>query len=140
MAERRDEKNIGQTGNQNINQGGQQGRAGSQHGNIGGQGQQGQGGMSGQRGGQGQQDLTRVLENVNFPVTKQDLISRVGNEQINVQGRQVQAREVLNRMTKDRFTDRQEIERELNNLPEFRGSQGGQQSQTSGARMGGGRQ
>lgn len=69
--------------------------------------------------------VKQALGTISFPATKQDIIKKVGNEQVEVaQGKRVSVRDALQPITRDRFGDSNELLNELNeahhlNWPEF---------------------
>lgn len=71
-------------------------------------------------------DIGRELENVSFPVSKNDLVSRIGDREVNVGGQSLPIREVLNRVNRDRFESKDELLREIKGS-----STGGQSGQGS---------
>lgn len=71
-----------------------------------------------------EQDINQIrqqIEGVNFPVSKNELVDKVGNKNVTVGGRTMNMRDVINRVPKDRFTSQDELMTELrNNVPEFK--------------------
>jgi len=91
-----------------------------------------QGGMpQGRLGAQGMQDLHQVLDSVDFPTTKQDIIRQVGEQRVQIQGREVPLQEALARVPKDRFVDASEVVREVHHLPEYRSGNVGTRATSS---------
>ena len=97
------------------------------------------GGMGGQGGGQGINEIRRQFENVDFPVSKNQLVDQVGTKTVNLGGKSINLREVLNKVGKDRFNSQDELMNELRNVPEMKnigGMQGGSMGGTSGTQGG----
>ncbi|HVL47370.1 MAG TPA: hypothetical protein VM889_02310 [Candidatus Thermoplasmatota archaeon] len=87
----------------------------------------------GTTGGTGVTEIRRELENVNFPATKNDIVTKVGTREIKLGNRNMSLKDVINRVPKDRFESRDDLLREIqNNVPEFRSGQ------TGGGGVGGG--
>ena len=81
--------------------------------------------------------IRNQLENVNFPASKNELVTQIGEKKVNLGGRDVNLREVINRTSKDRFNSKDELVNELKNMPEFKGGQqGGMQGGTQGGMQG----
>lgn len=91
------------------------------------------GSTSGTSGGGGINEIREQLDNVNFPVTKNDLVNQVGTRNVNLGGKSMNFREVLNKVNKDRFESQDELMREIQNAPGMKDLGG-----TTGGTVGGG--
>ncbi len=66
-------------------------------------------------------NIENELNNVQYPATKQEIIQKLGNKEVEgMGGRKMPVRDVINKLPKDRFESKSEVTRELQNLPEFR--------------------
>lgn len=69
------------------------------------------------------QNIENELNSVNFPATKQDIISKLGSKEVEATGgKRMHLRDVINKLPRDRFESRTEVTREIKNLPEFKQS------------------
>lgn len=61
------------------------------------------------------QKVKQALSTINFPATKQDIIQKAGNAQVEVaQGRRVSVRDALQPVRQDRFSNPNELLNQIN--------------------------
>lgn len=65
-------------------------------------------------------EIRRTFENVDFPVSKTELVDQIGTRTVSVGGKTLNFRDMLGKVQKERFQTQDELITEIQKLPELR--------------------